>query len=369
MGALAFLLFLVLAAPAAGREPFFGVSLNHVFNERVDPERWDGLLDGVQAGGIRQARTDAFWHWVERGRPFDVDVPLWDWGRTDLMMRMMLRHGIRWAPVLSGPPSWERVERRELHSPPRSMERYARFVGAFARRYGRGGSFWSDGSAGDLPYEPVTTYEIWNEPNLSNFWAPRVQPERYAEMYVLAREAIHAVDPEAVAIVGGLTAAADGFLEKMYAARPDLAGAVDAVGLHPYSRTARGTVGWVRKLRQSLSALGEHGVPIYVSELGWPTRGRYTGRVLSDEDRAFAMELAANSLARGNCNVRGVVAFSWVSPQKDPEFDDDWYALYEPGRGLGKTGEAFLALAATAPHERPTAVPACGPLPPGSGAG
>jgi hypothetical protein len=372
MGALAVVLLLVLAAPAPGREPFFGVSLDGVFNEQqVDPQRWDGLLDGVQAAGIRQARTDAFWHWVERGRPFDVDVPLWDWTRTDLMMRAMLEHGIRWTPVLSGPPPWERVERRELHSPPASADHYARFVDAFARRYGRGGSFWSDGSAGDLPYEPVTTYEIWNEPNLSNFWAPRPQPDRYAELYARAREAIKAFDPEAVVMVGGLTAASDaeGFVEAMFAARPDLADAVDAVGIHPYSRTAGGTVAWVRKLRQALDRLGQRGVPLYVSELGWPTQGKYTGRAMSDENRAVALEVAANTLTRGNCDVRGITAYSWVTPQKDPAFDDHWYALYMPGRGLTKAGEAYSALVATNPHERPTAVPTCGSLPAGSGGG
>ena len=352
---------LALAAPADAQEPFFGASLNTVFQEqRIDRERWDGLVDAARAAGVRQGRSDALWQWVERGNPLELDVPLWEWSRTDLMMRTMATHGVHWLPVLAGVPPPERVDRRETHSPPASLEHYARFVSEFARRYGRGGRYWSDNP--EVPYLPVTAYEIWNEPNLSLFWRPQVQPDRYAEMYLLAREAIHAVDPEAVAIVGGLTVPMGNFVEEMFRTHPELAGAVDAVGLHPYSRSGRGAVAWVKRLRQALGRLGQGAVPIYITELGWPTQGRYSGRTLSDEDRALALELAANSLARGNCGVRGVVAHSWITPQKDPVHDEDWYGLFAPGRGLNKTGEAYSALIATRPEERPAAVSSCGPL-------
>jgi hypothetical protein len=358
VGALA--LVLMHPSPASAQEPYFGASLNGIFQQRVEPDRWAALLNGVRAAGIRQGRSDAFWFWAERGRPFDLDVPLWDWSRTDLMVREMAERGIAWLPVLDGAPPWERVDRRDVQSPPRSMEHYARYAAEFARRYGRGGSFWAE--ADGLPYLPVTTYEIWNEPNMSNFWAPHVEPDRYADMYVRAREAIHAVDPAAVAMVGGLTVPMGGFVEDMIAARPDLAGAIDAVGLHPYSRSGRGTVAWVNKLRKTLDQLGQREVPVFVTELGWPTRGRYTGRTMEDEDRAFAMELAGNTLARGNCGVRSVIANTWVSPQKDPDLDDDWYGFYALGRGLDKTGEAYAALIATHPEQHAGTVPACGPL-------
>ncbi len=40
----------------------------------------------------------------------------------------------------------------------------AQYVTSFAQRYGPGGTFWSENP--QLPYEPINSYEIGNEPNI-----------------------------------------------------------------------------------------------------------------------------------------------------------------------------------------------------------
>ncbi len=64
------------------------------------------------------------------------------------------------------------------HSPPRNASSYAAYAGAFAARYGPGGSFWAEHPM--IAPLPVTTYEIWNEPDGGHFWLPRPDPRRYA---------------------------------------------------------------------------------------------------------------------------------------------------------------------------------------------
>ena len=81
---------------------------------------------------------------------------------------------------------------------------YGAFVGAYLRRYGRGGTFWAARPA--LPYHPVERVELWNEPNWYPFSCPGPDPERYAPMVVAAADAAHAVDPNVVVSVGGLVA-------------------------------------------------------------------------------------------------------------------------------------------------------------------
>src|ERR1700748_252868 len=84
----------------------------------------------------------------------------------------------------------------------------AAFVTSFAQRYGRGGSFWAQHP--ELPYLPVESYEIGNEPDITPT-QPADQtslhyanPADYAQVYETARTALHHVDPTARAVVGGM---------------------------------------------------------------------------------------------------------------------------------------------------------------------
>src|SRR5205814_4680090 len=118
------------------------------------------------------------------------------------------------------------------HSPPRSPADFAAYGAAFASRYGTGGTFWRTHPT--IPAKPIATYEIWNEPDGPGFWLPTAQPDRYADLYLAARAAITAEQPDARVIVGGLTQPTT-FLPAMVAARPQLRGHVDGVAIHPYA--------------------------------------------------------------------------------------------------------------------------------------
>ena len=155
---------------------------------------------------------------------------------------------------------------------------------ALAERYGPGGSFWS--AHPDLPYDPVTTYEVWNEPNLATFWCPRPDPAAYARIYLAAHQAIHAADPEATVLLGGLAPvtasepqeaptkmAVGDFLARAIQEQPGLPEAVDAVAVHPYAPTPGAVLRTVVWFRKALSGAGLGVVPMSVNEFGWPTRG------------------------------------------------------------------------------------------------
>jgi hypothetical protein len=85
---------------------------------------------------------------------------------------------------------------------------------------------------------------VWNEPNIAAYGRPRPDPAAFATLYAATRRAIRDVSPAVTVVVGGLSGYEDpgGFLRAMLAARPDLAGAIDAVGAHPYAAGAKGTV-------------------------------------------------------------------------------------------------------------------------------
>jgi hypothetical protein len=301
------------AAHAAQGSELFGVSVNRIINDDFTPSHWDAPLRAVRATGLRQARTDAFWMWAEPARPVR-GVHRYDWRRLDAVATALASHGLRWLPILDYSALWAASDPANYHSPPKSNADYAAYARAFAARYGRGGSFWAKHPR--LRALPVTTYEIWNEPNNGKwFWRPRPDPARYADMYLRAHAAIHAVDPRATVVVGGLVAHAS-FVMAMYAARPDLRGHVDAIGWHAYSPQVSGLEKDVRDLRDALEVLGEAHVPVHITELGWPTTGNDPG-VLPERARAAALEASAARLARSDCGIRAVIAYTWSTPRRD----------------------------------------------------
>src|SRR3954471_11300989 len=319
---------------AAGSD-MFAISVNRVFNDDFTPLHWDAPLQAVHDTGFRAARSDAFWMWAEPAPPHD-GVHTYDWAKLDAEAGALAKHDLRWLPILDYSAHWAASDPGNYHSPPTSNDDYAAYAKASAERYGRGGTH-----AGPFP---VTTYEIWNEPNGPWFWHPTPDAAVYADMYIKASAEIKSVDPDATVVVGGLVADAT-FVERMYAARPELRGNVDAIGWHAYAPSPAGIFRGVRGLRQTLERLGDPDVPINVTELGWPTHG--TGKdvqpiVVSEDARAASLEVAAEALARSDCNVGAVIPYTWTTPERDTDNEEDWYGIRHPDGSPSPTSDALV---------------------------
>lgn len=149
----------------------------------------------------------------------------------------------------------------------------AAFVTSFAQRYGPGGTFWAEHPA--LPYLPVESYEIGNEPDITPT-APADQtslhyadPADYALVYETARTALHQVDPSGQAVVGGMLdsggiglAQAEQYLGAI--------GPMDAVGYHPYLYNITTMEQDTLALRTWLDTNGHAATPIDINEFGAP---------------------------------------------------------------------------------------------------
>jgi hypothetical protein len=338
-------LALAPAAPAraGAAADMFGVSVNRVFNDDFTPANWQAPLQAVHDAGIRQARSDAFWMWAEPAAPVN-GAHTYHWTKLDAEAGALAAHGLTWLPILDYSAEWAASDPGDYHSPPTSNADYAAYARAFAQRYGRGGSYWTQHPAGA---QPVTTYEIWNEPNGAWFWRPAPDAAAYADMYLRARTAIKAVDPNATVVIGGLVADAS-FVDAMYAARPELRGNVDAVGWHPYAPTVNGAIGTVKALRKALERVGDPNVPIHLTEVGWPTSGTGAGSeiVLGEEARAAALEATIDALARSDCGVERVIPYTWTTPEKDASDIEDWYGIRHPGGGSTPSSDAYARVVA-----------------------
>ena len=133
------------------------------------------------------------------------------------------------------------------------------------KRYGHGGTFWA-GKPVDLG---ATTAELINEPGNPYFYSDYNNIQLYANMTKAVHSALEAnfapaVRPKLLVSYDG------GFNGSPYGRAIFAAGAVaDALTVHPYGgHGSESALGGRERVTQAHS---ETGLPVYVTEVGWPT--------------------------------------------------------------------------------------------------
>jgi hypothetical protein len=211
----------------------------------------------------------------------------------------------------------------------------AAFVTSFAQRYGPGGTFWAEHP--ELPYLPVESYEIGNEPDITPT-APAdetslhyANPADYAQVYETARSALHQVDPSGQAVVGGMldSGSIDLNLAEQYLAA---IGPVDAVGYHPYLYNVTTMERDTLALRAWLDANGHAGVPIDINEFGAPVSVFDWG--------AQTAQYTQWALCTQALHVENLLAFWWGAiPIAD---SDVWFPMVSTELTETSLGSAYL---------------------------
>jgi polysaccharide biosynthesis protein PslG len=309
---LALAAFLALPGPAdAARLPrgFIGISPQNPANEAD----YELMVDS----GIHSVRLPLYWLGVEPRNPF---LGGRDWSGFDAEVELAAEAGLRVFPFVWGTPSWVAPQAQiEPTRSPWALRAWVRFLHRAVRRYGADGVFWR--THPKLPYLPVRMWEVWNEENIVTF-AAHSSPERFARLVRASGRTIHAADPRAKAIIGGLfgrplqvppNVALGDFLERLYAAggvKPYF----DGVALHPYVATARAMTPQLRTMRRVMRSNGDGRTPIYVTELGWGSDSYETRWERGMHGQARELNRAFSILARYRraWRIGGVWWFSWA---------------------------------------------------------
>ena len=218
----------------------------------------------------------------------------------------------------------------------------ATYATSFALRYGVNGSFWAQNP--QLPYLPVTNFEIGNEPNaapdptLPANWSQTLGPAGYALVYEAARTAIHLVDPTGTVVVAGMLdsggtplSTAEQYLSQI--------GPMDAVGFHPYQYYLSSMESDTATLRTWLNANGHAGVPIDVNE--FDSMDAISGSI-SDWGQTTAT-YTQWALCTSSLDVQNVQPFWWGSTSQAGQSSDPWYSLTDATGNLTPLGSDYLA--------------------------
>ncbi|MEZ0324738.1 MAG: cellulase family glycosylhydrolase [Fimbriimonas sp.] len=164
----------------------------------------------LRESGFKWIRKDLYWKEVEKERG------VFDFSRYDSLMNTLAQAGVRAMLILDyGNPLYR-------EGPPRtSSERVAflRYVRAAVQRYKGRGVVW----------------EMWNEPNLDQYWQPRVDVREYVALAKAVGQTIRQIAP-AEWYVGLASNHFDWrFLEGCFAG--GLLETFDGVTVHPYRRS------------------------------------------------------------------------------------------------------------------------------------
>ncbi|MCW5943758.1 MAG: cellulase family glycosylhydrolase [Fimbriimonadaceae bacterium] len=236
--------------------------------------------DQLQAGGLTKVaelglgwiRTDLFWERVEKKKgSFDFE-------ESDKWVAECERLGLRalfildyWHHAYDGPSMRTDV----------AVNGFARFAREAAARYkGR----------------PVA-WEIWNEPNIPQFWKPKPDAAEYLKVALAAYSAIREVAPDATIVAPGLAGMDLTYLRSLLSST-ELTANLTGVSFHPYREGAPESVlPEVGGLRSLINAVAPgRSLALVNSEWGYSTANRNIPEARQAE---YAARMALTGLAAG----------------------------------------------------------------------
>jgi hypothetical protein len=296
-------------------------------------------LSVASAAGVGVARAEAI-----------------DGTNTDALVELAAAAGLRVYPMLGIPVS---------NGPAADAAEMAAYVTSFADAYGPGGTFWAEHPG--LPYLPVQSYEIGNEPDIDpsdpadSVHLHYPDPASYALVYQSARSALHAVDPSGQAVVGGMLdsgavplSTAEQYLQAI--------GPMDAVGFHPYVYDLTAMEQDTQTLRAWLDTNGHQNVPLDINEFG--SGDGFSASILSWS--AEVAQFTTWAICTPALHVENVQPFWWGAvPGADTNF---WYSMFTSELTPTALGSAYLAEVGALTHSgcppAPVPTPTTNPLTP-----
>ncbi len=314
---------LAMALPASASAAETGVNI--ALNQTVDGPAQ------AQEARVGWAREFVSWEAAEP-RPGQYDEHYLDNIRRTV--RGFADRGIKTLLVVFVTPSWAAGPQGSGLAGPGDPQAYGRFAAHLARTT-----------------PGLDAIEVWNEADEGNFWRGAPQAGAYAALLRATYPQIKAVDPNITVVTTGMVGNNYGFLSDVYANGGG--GSFDAVGVHTdtaclltspaeYYREPNGRVGrfsftGYREVHDVMTANGDGGKRIWMTEIGWNTGSRKPG---SCKDGAVAGTRAEGVSEKTQAEF---LTLAYRCLKADPYVKVAmWFSLQDVGRGAGYGDELGL---------------------------
>ena len=233
----------------------------------------------MKSTGVRTLRFALNWYAVQPRR----GAPRWG-GHRQAAWATSPRGGSGAAPFVYGSPRW--VAKRHNRPPLGSLRKaraWRNFLASFVRRYGPGGGYWSGAYQQQHPNgkrKPISSVQIWNEPNLEKFFPKKKRTRKYAKLVKISHGAINGVSRRVKVVLAGLTGFAKPrgwtFLHRLYRVN-GIKRKFDAAALHPYAATIGQFRSELRRMRRVMKRHHDNKTALWLTEVGWGS-ARHTRR-------------------------------------------------------------------------------------------
>lgn len=214
-----------------------------------DHELADEEFTLMRQAGIRWARTDFDWTTVQPRKD------TWDFSMLDATVDKAESAGIQILPILAYDVPWATPAYQHLDA-------WLDYVQKTVRRY----------------HERLRYWEVWNEPDLLQFWKETPDPANYTILLKATYQEIKRIVPGLQVVLGGLSGIPYDYIEGIYKAGG--AAYFDIMAVHPYrypsTPEARSLTEDLQKLRQLMAEYGDADKPVWITEIGWPTHQHRT---------------------------------------------------------------------------------------------
>ena len=273
-----------------------------------------------------------------------------DYSLMDQLVTAAATRHIALLPEVQIAPAWAARHPGQFASPPSDPEQFAAFMGALARRYGPGGSFWTEHT--ELTAQPLRYWQIWNEPSFNTFWSDQPFADDYVALVRASRNAIKAVDPGAKIVLAGLPNKSWNSLEKIYKAGGR--DTFDIAAFHPFTAKVDGVRTILQRDRKVMSRYGDSRKQLWVTELSWTSaKGKTTvnyGNEQTEKGQAKNLAAAYRMLAkyRGKLHIGRVYWYTWLSRDTQRDYPFDWAGLFRIRNGKLTAKPALKAFRQTA---------------------
>lgn len=309
-------------------EGFVGITAAEVF--AASPGARHQALDAQHAAGARVLRQWINWAEIEKKRG------KFDFRAYDQFIGDTSRAGLRVVPILFGMPKFYAAKPKKgakvtkvTTMPPRSNATFAKYVTAVVKRYGRNGTFWKKNPS--IPAVPIESYQLWNEPNLPQYWGGKPDAKAYVKLLKAGASAVRKADPQAEVLAGGLPNSKQGvpllkYVRQMYAAGAK--GTFDTLAVHPYARSVSGVLDGARRAHQVSVAAGDGDANVWITEVGWAAGPKAPGSdftVTEAQQAKLVGDLYRQGAAQAErLKLRGIIYYAWRDVPPFPGGKDFW---------------------------------------------
>ncbi len=238
--------------------------------------------------------------------------------RNDGIFDQSRAAGISTFPIMMGTPSWMAAAAvRDAPRPWTLMPQtnlWADVIGRVAARYRGMG---------------IRTWEIWNEPNIEPFWSPKPDAGEYCKVLAASYAAIKRADPQATVLGCSLAGPCGKTWMSPWEFVEDLLKRgggrfMDAISIHPYRQPHAPEdsdyVGDIKAISDLTAKYGRR-LPIWITEVGWPTDAAGSAESWQAKmlPRSYLLALAAG--------VKNVAWYDYHDDGPDPSYNEHNFGI------------------------------------------